>query len=225
MLQDVTKCRRSRNLNLNIVFIILDKGELWVKIMGMNNAASSSLYSNIVPTFSPLSGLRNLQVSANGTPDISQLSQREIGAVFDAQNGLYQALEKMAPNQLSQIENTANQSQETPPDVLLTPLVNKLMNSQLYQWVKSQTSWQSGYTSRQLYQLSVNPTIAPLVRLCLKMRGDALTADLQTWNTNFQYVMDSSNNDQDLQDVQKDLDKSTQELQQSSVDFASGGDG
>lgn len=177
----------------------------------MGSLPQSSFYQNIFPKFFEFSGVKNLQYLPNGAPYIGNLSAREINFVFNRQNGAYEAFFRMpVQEQVRLVEQARKDNPKGNIDIgnyVMAPYVNAMRQSPFYQRVKAATSYQSRFTSRVLYQLSVNPTLHPALRLALKMRADVKRQILQRFKRNFQEIINKMGDDPETDRIRKEREE------------------
>jgi hypothetical protein len=139
------------------------------------------------------SGLLNLQIGTDGAPDVSQLSPKEIGILFNSQLGLRDAFTALPlADQVQLAEQAKTNKINDPTQLLLGDVSSMVRSSGLYDQIKALTQAE-GLTSRQIYQLAVNPNISQEVRIALKMRADVQQKAASQQRQNARSIMKKMN--------------------------------
>jgi len=150
-------------------------------IQNMNQ--SRIVLSDGVTEINNTSELLRLKFDETGTPDVSNLSTREIKILLNDQYGLRDVFAQLPEEQKAQLLATAKEkNMKDPTGLLLEPLQAEILNSPLYDEVKSRTQ---GMRPKEIYQLAADTTLSVPEKIALQMIGDAKSTVYKNRKKNF----------------------------------------
>ncbi len=175
-----------------------------------------------LPTLLPLSQLHNLKYTANGSPDTSNLSPREIAIVLQTQMGFAQQAANLSPLELEQLKPQAEAiSAKDAAQTLMAPYLDWVRETDHYTAAKEYAK-ENHYSSRDCFQIAVDDTLSWENKLAFYQVGLQKRTALKNMKRNFE---EAARHYQEEDPAMKELEKKTQELLQKISNGVAGSDG